>query len=674
MVAYNAGLLLIYKTQNMRKIITLLFILTLSVALKAQVVQWGAQMGNAGYCGVKALVTDAAGNVYSTGYFAGTVDFNPGAGAYNLISTGLYDAFIQKLDANGNFVWAAKMGQTQDESGERLVLDNAGNIVVVGTSNGLFNLGLGRQDIGIWKFSNAGAMQWSKKIGFNYYDYGTAVSIDEADNIYVTGTFENTVDFNPGGTPQSLTSTGNLRDMFVLKLLANGTFRWVKQIATATGNPESIQQTVYNPANDHVYLGGVFYGKTDFNPSVAVADTFFLNTGAVGVKSVFISEIDTAGNFVRAVAVGNQTEILFGNMALNAGGTKLCVTGGFRSNVDFDPGAGTSFMDAGLNVGTAVYVLQVNADLTFQSAFQLGSQTPFTNSVGLCAKFDGGDNLYLGGRLEGIVDLAPDAAVVNYTSAGQQDMFLVKINPAGELVYGNGAGGAANEVVSTLDVNTFGDTFIGGAFTGTLDFSMNGGGYPMTAPGLGSAYLVKYAPSFPLPIHNLKLTAELMASQKVLLSWTGNRGLDVAFYELESSQDAMHWNLICSREADHAASANWQYRFIDQAVQQGTTYYRLREVSREGTFIYSDIQSVQRTADQFLSSYPNPCTMTLNVNLPQNDLMSTISVYSMDGRLLLSEQTSTDHLKLDVNALTNGTYFLRVFNAEKQLTTKFVKQ
>jgi hypothetical protein len=55
---------------------------------------------------------DSAGNVYTTGYFQGTVDFDPGAGTVNLSSAGSDDIFVQKLDASGNLVWARGMGGT----------------------------------------------------------------------------------------------------------------------------------------------------------------------------------------------------------------------------------------------------------------------------------------------------------------------------------------------------------------------------------------------------------------------------------------------------------------------------------------------------------------------------------------------------------------------------------
>ena len=113
--------------------------------------------GTIGY----AIAVDGSGNVYTTGSFSGTVNFNPNSGtAHNLSGGGI---FVSKLDANGNYVAAASMAGTADGNGS-------------GTARG--------------------------------------IAIDGAGNVYTTGSFSGTADFDPTGGTYSLTSNGS-NDIFV---------------------------------------------------------------------------------------------------------------------------------------------------------------------------------------------------------------------------------------------------------------------------------------------------------------------------------------------------------------------------------------------------------------------------------------------------------------------------
>jgi uncharacterized repeat protein (TIGR01451 family) len=58
---------------------------------------WAKQLGGTGDDEGKSIAVDATGNVYTTGSFIGTADFDPGLGAQNLISAGLGDVFVSKL-------------------------------------------------------------------------------------------------------------------------------------------------------------------------------------------------------------------------------------------------------------------------------------------------------------------------------------------------------------------------------------------------------------------------------------------------------------------------------------------------------------------------------------------------------------------------------------------------
>ena len=84
----------------------------------------------------QAIATDAAGNVYTTGYFQGTIDFDPGPGVSLMTSAGGTDIFVVKLDSAGNFVWARQFGGTSDDQGNGIAVDASGNVLTTGYFKG----------------------------------------------------------------------------------------------------------------------------------------------------------------------------------------------------------------------------------------------------------------------------------------------------------------------------------------------------------------------------------------------------------------------------------------------------------------------------------------------------------------------------------------------------------
>jgi hypothetical protein len=93
---------------------------------------WVKQMGGSNLDEGHSISVDGAGNVYTTGIFYSTADFDPGGGVFNLTSSVASDIFISKLDALGNFVWAGQMGGTDHDNGSAVVADRSGNLFLTG--------------------------------------------------------------------------------------------------------------------------------------------------------------------------------------------------------------------------------------------------------------------------------------------------------------------------------------------------------------------------------------------------------------------------------------------------------------------------------------------------------------------------------------------------------------
>jgi len=175
----------------------------------------------------RSMLLDGSENLLITGDFRGTVDFDPGAAVYPMTSSGsASDLFVLKLDNNGNFLWVKTAGGTGDEIPLSIAKDGAGNIIVGGLYHGtnpadfdpgagVFNLtAVGQSDAFILKLDVNGNFVWAKSMGGVQTDYLQALAVNTSGNIFATGYFSDTADFNPDAGIANLISASLASDIF----------------------------------------------------------------------------------------------------------------------------------------------------------------------------------------------------------------------------------------------------------------------------------------------------------------------------------------------------------------------------------------------------------------------------------------------------------------------------
>ena len=173
------------------------------------------------------IITDAAGNIYLCGNFYSTTDFDPGPGQFdmNWLNGRMY---ILKLNSSGDFVWAKQLGNNANELVRGITVDAFSNIYTTGYYRGVadfdpgpavFNLvSNGYEDIFISKLDNNGNFVWAKPMGSMVnYDGGYDIKVDATRNVYTTGWYWGTVDFDPEAGIYNLTMV-DYGDAFVQKL------------------------------------------------------------------------------------------------------------------------------------------------------------------------------------------------------------------------------------------------------------------------------------------------------------------------------------------------------------------------------------------------------------------------------------------------------------------------
>jgi hypothetical protein len=293
---------------------------------------WAKNMGGTGDDYGNSIVTDASGNVFTTGFFHGTADFDPGPGVFNLYGDINYNIFISKLDPSGNFVWAKSLGGMFGGVGNSIALDASNNIFTIGYFTGtvdfdpgpsVFNLtSNGSDNLFISKLDSLGNFVFVKAIETIGNIFSTS-RLGTNGSLYTMGHFAGTVDFDPGPGIFNLTSFGN-GDMFILKLDNSGNFGWVKALG-GTGSYTNGKSLAID-VSENIYATGSFYGTTDFDPG---AGTFNLNS--IG-NDIFISKLDSSGNLVWAKPVISSGNEKGTSIAIDAFSGNLCITGVFDDN------------------------------------------------------------------------------------------------------------------------------------------------------------------------------------------------------------------------------------------------------------------------------------------------------------------------------------------------------
>lgn len=308
---------------------------------------WAKNMGGTNEDQGLSSSLDAAGNIYTTGYFRGTSDFDPGPGVFTLISAGFSDIFIAKLNASGNFVWVKSIGTFNTEQGNEITTDPLGNVLITGSFVGtmdfdpgaaIFNMtASGISDAYIFKLDANGTFVWAKSFSGPGGEVSWSIVTDPAGNIYTTGYFNGTADFNPGpGVANLVTQLPQDTDIFVSKLDASGNYVWAKSMGGLAGGGEGGLGIAVDGAGN-VYTTGFFNGTVDFDPGAGV---YNLTTTTFTNQDVYVSKLDVNGNFVWAGKWGGTVDDQTFDIDVDAI-QNIYTTGYFEGTVDFDPGPGT---------------------------------------------------------------------------------------------------------------------------------------------------------------------------------------------------------------------------------------------------------------------------------------------------------------------------------------------
>jgi hypothetical protein len=493
--------------------------------------EWGQKLGGSSSDIGQSIAVDSSGNVYTTGRFGGTVDFDPGTGTSNLTATGTADIFISKLDSSGNFVWAKSMGTNDLSTGDTglgIEVDSSGNIYTTGkfyntvdfdpgpdTAN--LTATAGDADVFISKLNPDGTFAWAKQLGDFGYDGGLDIAVDNSGNIYTTGYFLSNFNLDPG-VGSTVASAGS-RDIFISKLNADGTFAWGH---TLGGSGSDVSSSIAVDSSGNVYITGSFSDTVDFDPGTS---TF--NLTAAGAEDIFISKLNADGTFAWAKNLGGSGTDIGQSIALDSSGN-VYTTGRFGGTVDFDPGTGTSNLTA---TGTGdIFISKLDSTGNFVWAKSMGTNDLSDGDTGLGIEVDSSGNIYTTGIFYNTVDFDPGPDTANLTAtAGDADVFISKLNPDGTFAWAKQLGDSNYDTGQDIAVDNSGNIYTTGYFFDKFNLDPGTGTATVTSAGSRDIFINKLQPGV---APTVTLTSTAGATVNAAFTVTATFSEEVTGFEL----------------------------------------------------------------------------------------------------------------------------------------------
>jgi hypothetical protein len=375
----------------------------------------------------------------------------------------------------------AVFGGTSWDYLDSVAADSSGNVVATGSFEGTadFEPGSGTTnltsggytDIYVTKLDSSGELAWARQMGGVSQASGHSVALDSSGNVYVAGRFRGTADFDPGEGTQNLTSNGD-EDGFVVKLDSNGEFVWAKSFG---GAQTDVARGVAVDSAGNVYVNGYFRSTADFDPGT---DT--QNKTAAGSDDIYLLKLNADGDFVSVAQFGSTGYDQPSSIAVDSSDNVL-LFGNTRGTIDLDPGAGNANFSPS-NGDFFIVKLDSNGTYTWSAGFT-GASYGYASETGEGLATDSSGNVYATGYYNGTVDFDPGAGIANMTATGNPDVFVLKLNSSGALLWAKSLGGSNAAYGRSIDVDSSGNVYTTGNFDGTADFDPGSGTENLSSAG-----------------------------------------------------------------------------------------------------------------------------------------------------------------------------------------------
>lgn len=435
-------------------------LLTLNVHSQAPNWQWAKTSSEISQSQGNSVCIDVSGNSYVTGYFQGpSISF----GSFTLTANGSPNLFLVKYDPFGNVLWATNAGGSSSNQAVSVACDDSGNVFITGNfgdsivfgSTTLLNNTAPYTPMFLAKYNSSGNVIWARRMGGNGFDHANSVATDPYGNSYVTGLFAFPNNATFGSIALTNTGMGGY-DVFIVKYDPFGNALWAKGYGA---DDNVVGRSVTTDASGNNYVSGSYnspaltFGSTTLTGNGY--STFLVKSDASGNVLWAKGSSGTAGSSAYSVSCdpfGNT--YMTGNFWPTSGGAAIIF--GTITLTNLDTNICSSCSD--------VFLVKYDSLGNVLWARSGGGPNSDDYSASVFADSSGS---YITGYFAGQSISFGSSTLVNNGPIGARDLFLVKYDPLGNVIWAKSAVGIDYEIANSVTVDALGNNYVTGLFDDT---------------------------------------------------------------------------------------------------------------------------------------------------------------------------------------------------------------
>lgn len=298
--------------------------------------------------------------------------------------------------------------------------------------------------------------QWAKSVGNKLTDNVKSICTDNNGNVFITGYFlDASIDF---GTT-TLTNTANYSnycDLFIAKYSPEGNVLWAK---SAGGIGHEFGNSISCDTSGNVFLGGYFTGH-----SISIETTTLISAshGTNFPADIFLAKYSPEGNLLWAKSAGGSGIDEVSGVAADLSGN-VFLTGNFSSPTIVFETSGLTNSNSLANTSDAFVVkYSPNGSVLWVNSSKGYSNTYHNESRAITV--DASGSAIVTGAFRGQFIVFGTTTLTNY-SMGNDDAFIVKYSPTGNVLWANSAGGSLYEVGLNISSDASNNIYLSGAYT-----------------------------------------------------------------------------------------------------------------------------------------------------------------------------------------------------------------